>query len=285
LNTELPSDQRLDDARSLVFDSAPLDAPIEILGACTVALDVAVDKRVAFLAVRLNEVLPTGESSRVSYAILNLCHRDSDETPSLLTPGERYRVKLTFDNTARRFHAGSRIRLSISTTYWPLILPAPEPVRLTLFTGSTRLTLPARALRAADAQLRPFGPPFVPKVAIEPVSSNPGVHSVEWDAVNKRQVIRHEVGDGTVLLAAVNTRLIGKATVRSEIGEDETRGSITTQYLIGWQRDEWNPRVIAASKITTTPSDFVLSGELNAFDGEEKVFARRWERKIPRQLV
>jgi putative CocE/NonD family hydrolase len=285
LNTELPSDQRLDDARSLVFDSPPLEAPIEILGACTVTLDVAADKPVAFLAARLNEVLPTGESSRVTYSILNLCHRDSDETPSPLTPGRRYTVKMSFDNAARRFHAGSRIRLSISTAYWPLILPAPEPVRLTLFTGSTRLTLPVRPLRAADAQLRPFGPPFVPNVGIEPVSSNPGVHTVEWDAVNKRQVIRHEVGDGTVLLTAVNTRLIGKATVRSEIGEDETTGSITTQYLIGWQRDEWSPRVIATSKITTTPSDFVLFGEVSAFDGEEKVFGRTWERKIPRQLV
>ena len=285
LNTELPSDQRLDDARSLVFDSPPLDAPIEILGACSVTLDVAADKPVAFLAVRLNEVLPTGESSRVSYAILNLCHRDSDEAPSPLTPGRRYTVKLSFDNAAHRFHAGSCIRLSISTTYWPLILPAPEPVRLTVFTGSTRLTLPVRPLRAADAQLRPFGPPFVPKVAIEPVTSKPGVHTVEWDAVNKRQVIRHEVGDGTVLLTAVNTRLIGKATVRSEIGEDETGGSITTQYLIGWQRGEWSPRVVATSKITTTPSDFVLRGEMTAFNGEEQVFARTWERKIPRQLV
>ena len=285
LNTELPSDQRLDDARSLVFDSAPLEAPIEILGACSVTLDVAVDKPVAFLAVRLNEVLPTGETSRVSYAILNLCHRDSDAAPSPLTPGRRYTVKLSFDNAARRFHAGSRIRLSISTAYWPLILPAPEPVQLTVFTGSTRLTLPVRPLHAADAQLRPFGAPFVPKIAIEPVTSNPGVHTVEWDAVNKRQVIRHEVGDGTVLLTAVNTRLIGKATVRSEIGEDGTGGSITTRYLIGWQRDEWSPRVVATSKITTTPSDFVLRGEMTAFNGEEQVFARTWERKIPRQLV
>ena len=248
-------------------------------------LDVAVDKPVAFIAARLNEVLPTGESSRVTYAILNLCHRDSDETPSPLVPGQRYTVKLSFDHAARRFHAGSRIRLSLSTTYWPLILPAPEPVRLTLFTGSTRVTLPVRPLRAADAQLHAFGAPFVPDVAIEPVTSNPGIHTVEWNAVSKRQVIRHEVGDGTVLLTAVNTRLIGKATVRSEIGEDETMGSITTQYLIGWQRDEWSPRVIATSKITTTPEDFVLRGEMTAFNGEEKVFARTWERKIPRQLV
>src|SRR6202012_2611898 len=113
-----------------------------------------------------------------------------------------------------------------STPYWPLILPAPAPVRLAVFGGSSRLTLPVRPARAADAKLRPFGAPFVPPLGLQPVSSNPGLHRVEWDAVAKRQIIRHEVGDGVALLTAVNTQLIGKATVRSEIGADDTTGTI-----------------------------------------------------------
>jgi uncharacterized protein len=177
------------------------------------------------------------------------------------------------------------LRVSLSTAYWPLILPAPEPVRLTLFAGSSRLTLPTRPERKADSTLRPFGPPFVPPVALKPVASNPGLHRVEWDAVAKRQVIRHEVGDGTTLLTAVNTELIGKATVRSEIAEDDTAGTISTQYLIGWHRDRWRPRVTGSSRITTLKSDFVLWGELVAYDGEEKIFTRTWERKIPRRFV
>ncbi|HEX4151847.1 MAG TPA: CocE/NonD family hydrolase, partial [Steroidobacteraceae bacterium] len=285
LNTELPFDQRVDDARSMVFDSEPLARDFEILGACAVTLEVAVDKPVAFLAVRLNEVAPGGESRRVTYGILNLCHRDSDAEPTPLVPNQRYTVRIPLDNAARRFHAGSRLRVAISTTYWPLILPAPEAVKLRVFTGASRLSVPVRPLRAADAQLRPFGPPFVPPLGVQPVSGNPGLHRVEWDAVEKRQVIRHEVGDGVVLLTAVNTQLIGKATVRSEIGEDDTTGSIATQYLIGWQRDRWRPRVTGSSKITTLKSEFWLTGELVAYDGEEKIFSRTWERKIPRRLV
>ena len=98
-------------------------------------------------------------------------------------------------------------------------------------------------------------------------------------------MIRHEVGDGTDLLTAVNTELIGKATVRSEIGEDDTTGTISTQYLIGWRRDRWRPRVIASSKITTLKTDFLLWGEMTAYDGDEQVFTRTWERKIPRRFV
>lgn len=285
LNTELPFDQRLDDARSLVFDSPPLLESFEILGAPWVALDLAVDKPVAFIAVRLNEVLPTGESSRVSYGILNLCHRDSDASPAPMEPGRRYTVKFALDNAAHRFHIRNRLRIAISTAYWPLMLPAPEPVTLRLFTGSSSLTLPVRPTRPEDAQLHPFGCAFVPPIAIEQVSSTPGMHTIEWDVVNKRQVIRHEVGNSVVLLTAINTELRGRATMRSEIGEHETTGSIEYEFFRGWARESWRPHVLAYSKVTTTQSDFLIRGELNAFNGEEKVFTRAWDRKIPRQLV
>ena len=74
-------DQQEDDARSLVFETAPLDARIEILGAPIVTLDIAADQPLANLAVRLCDVHPDAASLRVSYGILNLTHRDGDETP------------------------------------------------------------------------------------------------------------------------------------------------------------------------------------------------------------
>jgi uncharacterized protein len=285
LNTELPFEQRIDDARSMAFDSAPLQAPIEILGAAILTLAVAVDKPVAFIAVRLNEVLPTGESSRVSYGILNLCHRTSDEQPSALEPGRRYNVEVSLDNIARRFHAGNRIRIAISTAYWPMILPSPEPVTLTLFTGASKLTLPIRPLDEADAQLRPFAPPFVPAAAVQIVSSKPGMHIIEWDAVNKKQVIRHEVGDGVDLLTDIKTRLVGSSKMRCEIGENDTSGSIEYQYEMGWERERWRPRIVASSKIATSRTEFLLWGEIDAFDGAEKIFTRTWNKKYPRRLV
>jgi putative CocE/NonD family hydrolase len=285
LDLELPFDQRIDDARSLTFDSPPLGDAFEMLGAPTLTLELTVDKPIAFLAARLNEVRPTGESSRITYGVLNLCHRESDTAPSALVPGERYTIKLALDHIAHRFKAGNRLRIALSTAYWPLILPAPEPVQLTVFAGSSSLSLPVRPLRAADEKLRPFGSPFVPSVPVRAVTSKPGIHRVEWDAVTRRQVIRHEVGDGTVLLTDVNTEILGKSAARSEIAEDDTSGSIETRYSFGWHRDPWRPRVVAASKITTSTSEFSLWGEMTAYDGDEKVFTRTWERKIPRRFV
>ncbi len=285
LDTELPFDQRIDDARSLTFDSPPLEEAFEMLGAATLSLELSVDRPVAFIAARLNEVRATGESSRVTYGILNLCHRESDAAPTELVPGQRYTVKLALDHAAHRFKPGNRIRVSLSTAYWPLILPAPEPVRLTVYTGAGTVSIPVRPLRAADSKLQPFGPPFVPALPLRSIASKPGIHRVEWDAVDRKQLIRHEVGDGTVLLTAIDTEIVGKSTARCEIADDDTVGSIETRYTIGWQRGQWRPRVIATSKIATSKTDFLLEGEMTAYDGEEKVLVRSWARKIPRRFV
>src|SRR5262249_44575495 len=135
----------------------PLEERFEILGAPAVTLSLMVDKPVAFIAIRLNEVLASGESTRVTYAVLNLTHKESHETPASLEPGKRYRVRIPLRDRAHAFKRGSRLRIAISTTYWPMVWPSPEPVTLTVYAGESELELPVRPSRREDSQLQPFG--------------------------------------------------------------------------------------------------------------------------------
>ncbi len=64
---EAPLDQRGDDGRSLSFDSQPLEQDLEILGAPELSLRIAVDRPLAILAVRLNDVTENGASTRVTF--------------------------------------------------------------------------------------------------------------------------------------------------------------------------------------------------------------------------
>jgi predicted acyl esterase len=130
LDLEVAADQRLDDARSLTFDSAPLVEPLEFLGSPSLVVEVAADKPVAYLAVRLNMVEPTGGSSRLTYGILNLCHRDSSEHPTALEPGRRYTVRVPLDAAAQRLPRGPRPRLPPPSSHWPTVVPSPEPANL-----------------------------------------------------------------------------------------------------------------------------------------------------------
>src|SRR5262249_51553333 len=153
-------DQQEDDTRSLVFETPPLDTPIEILGAAIVSLDVASDRPIANLAVRLCDVHPSGESLRVSYGVLNLAHRGGHEKPLPLAPGERYRVHIQLNDAGSVFPLSHRVRLALSTAYWPMIWPSPEKATLLIFAGT--LDLPVRPRQPTDALLPPLPRPVCP---------------------------------------------------------------------------------------------------------------------------
>ncbi|HVS17357.1 MAG TPA: CocE/NonD family hydrolase C-terminal non-catalytic domain-containing protein, partial [Planctomycetota bacterium] len=76
-----------------------------------------------------------------------------------LVPGTSVRRRLALNDTAHAFAPGNRVRLALSTAYWPILWPAPDGATLTLSTAACRLELPRRAPRPEDALLRPFEPP------------------------------------------------------------------------------------------------------------------------------
>jgi uncharacterized protein len=122
---------------------------VDIVGQPAVELEFAVDKPVASVAIRLNDVWPTGEVTRITYHLQNLCMRESRETPQLLVPGHRYKMKIKLDDIAWRVPKGHKIRVSISTTYFPMMWPAPEPVTLTVYAGNPCCTCRSARTRRA----------------------------------------------------------------------------------------------------------------------------------------
>ena len=107
------AEQSPDDSNSLVFDSAPLDHDLEILGYPVAKIRVSANVPVAQIAVRLTEVTPEGKSWLVSYNVLNLTRRDSMERPTALKSGEFYDIQLPLYMIAHRFKKGNRIRAAL----------------------------------------------------------------------------------------------------------------------------------------------------------------------------
>jgi len=153
---DMPGDQREADGDSLSFDTEPLPQALEIFGAPEVELVLASDQPQAQVAVRLCDVAPDGASTRVTYGVLNLSHRESHAEPEALVPGQPYRVRVQLNEIAQNFPAGHRIRVSVSSNYWPLIWPSPEPPALTIWSEISSLALPVRAPQEADNALPAF---------------------------------------------------------------------------------------------------------------------------------
>ncbi len=148
------------------------------------------DRPVALIAARLSDVAPDGAATRVSYGLLNLTHRESHEHPTAVEPGRRYRVRLQLNDVAQAFPAGHRIRLALSTAYWPTAWPAPEPVTLTLYAGASTLTLPVRPPDPADAALPP----------LPPVETPPPLPVTVYEPSRSERVVHHNVTTGEVTL-------------------------------------------------------------------------------------
>ena len=288
-----PGDQRIDDGGSLVFDSAPLDVPLEILGAPDVELDVASDKPVAMVAVRLSEVAPDGVATRVTYGILNLTRHDGNETPAPLVPGRRIRARVTLNDIAHVFAKGRRLRISISTSYWPIAWPAPERATLTVFTGASALELPVRPARAEDSRLRGFEPP----------ESAPGPKETELRPAKFRRAVEHDLATGEIVHAAglAGDDLRGGRRVRLdalglEYGQamkrrlsirsgDPLSAVAEHRARTEFARDGWRCATETRMKISATATDFILEAEMTATEGDATVFERKWDYKIPRDLM
>jgi uncharacterized protein len=285
LGPESPADQRLDDGGSLVFDSEPLTEAVEIFGAPTVELELSVDRPQANIAVRLCDVLPGGESTRVTYGVLNLCHRDSHEQPAALEPGRRYRVRLQMDDVAYGFSAGHRIRIALSTAYWPLIWPSPEPVTLTLHTGASELALPVRAPRPET--LRPLPEPeSAAPVDFEPIREPSHLRRVERDMETGETVIRiiDDFGENRNRAHGLVAGAVGRETYRI-LPDDPTSARVDTHWTEELMRGDWSVRTETRTTVTCDREHFHVEGSLEAYEGGRIVATRNWRSKHRRDFI
>ncbi|MFP4560322.1 MAG: CocE/NonD family hydrolase [Thiohalorhabdus sp.] len=284
---DLPHDQREEDGGALIFDSDPLPEDLEILGAPVVELDLQADRPVGMVAVRLSDVAPDGKATRNTYGLLNLTHRDSHEHPTPLEPGKRYRVRIQLNDIAQSFPAGHRLRVSISTSYWPLAWPPPEPVQLTVHAGTSFFELPVRAPQELDGRLRAFEEPEAASstemTLIEPEEHRWTVVRDLAEDVSTLEVINDE---GTYRLEPTGTE-IQRRTNEWYTYEDDDFGSPRgeTFCIRGFRRGDWAVKTHTRTVLTCDRENFHIRAELDAYEGDTRVFSKNWNTSIPRNLV
>ena len=288
---DLAHDQREEDGGALVFESAPLEEPLEIMGETRVELEFSADRPVAMVAARLSDVAEDDKATRVTYGLLNLTHRNGSEHPRPLEPGRKYRVGVALNCVAHAFPPGHCLRLSLSTSYWPLAWPPPEPVCLSIYTENCRLILPERPPRETDRHLAPFEPPEGTrpgKVArIEPAHHNWLVHR---DLAEDRSTLEVINDDGVYRLEDID-REVGKKTVETytTTADDfsSPRAEVVSERSL--RRGDWAIRSVTRTVVTSTPEHFYVHANMDIYQqfasGERRIFCRNRDETIPRELV
>ena len=261
-----------------------MTAPLDLLGAPQLHLDVAADRPNGFVAATLSEVLPDGSATRLTYGLLNLTHRDGHVDLKPVEPGKRYQVAIRMNDCGQRIGVGNRLRLALSTAYWPIVWPSPEPVTLTIATGASHLDLPVRPERRQDAELRPFEPaenaPALRKTSLRQGTSaftiTRDLKSGEVDMVRLQD-------DGLTQVDAFNWTYGVRAERTYRIDpENPLSAKAETTWRKEYRRGDFHIAIETHTAMSVTRTELVLTGKLVAREGDDVPFSREWSYRIPR---
>ena len=280
LGPEMPGDQRRDDALSTVWDGHTLDSDLVITGAPQITLKLSSDKPVAQLAVRLNHIHPDGASTRITYGVINLCHRDGHERSKPLPINQPINVTLNLDQCAYTVPAGHRVRVSISNAYWPLLWPSPEATHLQIHSGAINLPL----LNEVAGSTVTFPPPE----AADPwetmtIRENTNSRRQETD-LNTGIVHLHIVDDFGKVRDADHGLING--SIAREHWQIHPNDPLSAKGTCHWtdelERDGIQLRTEARCEMWSDKDTFYLSAKIEAFENDQLIYQRDLTDEIPR---
>ena len=277
----LPLDQRGEEAYSACWTSAPFAEALDIIGQPTVRLTVAVGAPVAMLVVRCCDVAPDGTSALITKGVLNLTHRDSDETPTPVPVDTDLAVTLLLDATAWHVAPGHALRLSVSGADFPNSWPSPLAYDGTVITGgvaASQLVLPlAPGLPDAPAFAAPrvepllvsHGPPPVWQIIRDPIADTTAVH-IRVAGETRLDMLHsiERISDATALVSHGDP---AQATVRA-----------VNSLVLRWPLRTITAR--ARGQISSDARAFHLTIELVVDQDGITTLQRAWSRSMPRGL-
>ncbi|MFG2139280.1 CocE/NonD family hydrolase [Streptomyces sp. NPDC048650] len=284
---DLPPDQREEDGRSVCFDLPELTERTEILGRPRVRLRLTSQARRGQVIARVCDVAPDGSSTLVTRGVLNLLARHGRDRAVEWEPGATEDVTFELNGIGHAFPPGHRIRLALSSAYWPWIWPHPETSGWTVDPSASILELPVRA-EGSD------GPPisFEPPEQAEPL----GVDFPQaTDPRPERRVVR-DVAAATWTLE-VDPRYGGTRVYPDGLeftedaletyrirSTDPTSAHTRSAWSVRLHRPAigWDVRIDTTSEITADEGDFRTLNEVVCHDGDQEVFRRTWHRRLPR---
>ncbi|SMG41881.1 CocE/NonD family hydrolase [Agreia pratensis] len=288
--TDLPTDQRAEDGRSVCFD-LPVDEAFDVLGSVVVNLAVTSDASHAHVIVRLCDVAPDGSSTLVTRGVLNLDKRHGRDRADALEPGVEEDARVALVSTGHRFPAGHRLRIAVSSAYWPWVWPHPVEATLTLQPERSRVSLPVWT-RATDDGVAFDPPEHAEPLAIHrlPNSSELPQRSVSYDVETGEWVLDVDPGygggreypDGLVFTED------SRETYRI-IDGDPLSASAESRWAIGLEKPDWRAWLETTSRVTADAHTFRVVNTVRAWardggpDAEvELVSERHFDDIVPR---
>jgi hypothetical protein len=291
---DVAPDQRPTDAFSLVYETAPLEEPVEILGFPQAHLRVAADAPLADWYARLNDVAPDGTVTLVTGGGRSGAQRVSAREPRAIEPNQPFPLDVELHFTSWVFPKGHRISLSVANAQWPMLWPTPYPVTTALYLGpgASRLSLP---VVPGGGPPRP-APSYLPIRPKESEAKLPGYEELQMDtpsAYGEVSSIDRNPRTGKATVVATNSsahrlpwgeeRYSERFTHEAEDGHPEktsVRGEYATEVDVEGRKLRWESVVVFSSD----RENFRYQGTRKVFENGKLVREKSWDKSIPRDF-
>lgn len=310
----MAGDQAADDARSYAADWQLPDG-LEIIGTPSMKVTVSSSTDRGVIAARICDVAPDGSSRLVTMGLFNLTHHTTHEHPEALTPGENVVLDFSLLSTAHRFLPGHRLRLSVSSSFWPILWPSPEETVVNVM-EDPQLELPIRRVtstdedsRATEALTAQLGTAPNPPVSTIEASGVPMTRNLQSDLVNRSATVTTQTegwqtnaSDGLFYYTlerdsyernetdplspiAICERVIRyrRPALADPVGdqallEQAEAGALTSDD------HGWDVELRTRSTMSGDTVNFLVTNELVAYENGKQFHSRTTSKSIPREL-
>ncbi|WP_294223837.1 CocE/NonD family hydrolase [uncultured Shimia sp.] len=277
---ELPDDQRSDDIRSSCFDGDPIREALDLVGAPRLRVKLRSNTPKAQIAVRLCDVHPCGESTLITHGFLNLRHREGHEALIDVPIGENFDAVVSLDQCAYHVPQGHKLRVALSTSYWPFVWPESELTTLDVVLGA--IELPIRNVSKGDEWR--FDPP---KSARPRPTKRLSVGDESKRVIRDigKRLTRQEIQSDDGGLRDLETGLESRTKHREVFSIGDTDPNSATASFV-WERDmsrgDWGVAIKAELDMSADSGSFFIKGHLQAKEGGKVVFQKEWDVSVPR---
>ena len=282
-----PLDQNGETGLMTIFETDVLDEQFDLFGFPLFHAEVASNTHQANVAAVLSAVGEDGRATLVSYGVLNLTHRASHSRPERMPLTEPQAATIQLNACGQRVAKGQRLRLALSTAYWPVIWPASEKATLTIRPGSARLDLPVRPGRDTDDELAPFPPPEGASPAmIKQHSRSFYDRRRHVDLSTGSEVNSRRSGTGTETHVHTGLKVERVSNERFEIHPDDPNSAIgTCDWCQSYSRGDWKAETRTEVRVHALRDCWRIEASLVARDANGLVAERQWKEDVPRDLV
>lgn len=275
LGPEWPTDQRADDKLSHYID-IDIEEDFNLVGAPRLELRFQADQPEAHIFVRLCDVAPDGSSTRITYGAMNLSHRETHKHAYAITPGVWHKNRVILNDIAYQIPKGHKLRVALSTTYWPMFIPTAKPVKLKIDPMQTRIILPKAPDKLTAA------PPFeqaegTPDVNLEVIK--PSSHQRYYLQDDQEKTFEHMIKDDFGQVKHLEHGLItGEYAFEThKRAQDGKNSSLNIRWLELVERQPYKAETEYRLRFIANEQGYDLTSELSAKLNDRPFFNQTWQ--------